>query len=57
MEKNRLIFGTGASSSKDNDSLKKVIRVAMENEIFAFDTAPSYGTEEVLGSILKELSD
>ncbi len=57
MDANRLIFGTGVSSSKDYDSLKQVIRAAMESGIFAFDTAPSYGTEEVLGRILKELSD
>ena len=57
MDANRLIFGTGVSSSKDYDGLKKVIRSAMESGILAFDTAPSYGTEEVLGRILKELSD
>lgn len=56
MDANRLIFGTGASSNKDYDDLKQVIRAAMESGIFAFDTAPSYGTEKVLGRILKELS-
>ncbi len=57
MDTNRLIFGTGVSSSKDYDGLKQVIRAAVESRILAFDTAPSYGTEEVLGRILKELSD
>ena len=57
MDTNRLIFGTGASSSKDYDGLKNVVRSAMENEIFSFDTAPSYGTESVLGKIIKELSE
>lgn len=50
------IFGTGASSSKDYDGLKNVISAAMGNGIFAFDTAPSYRTEAVLGKVLRELS-
>ena len=57
METNRLIFGTGVSSSKDYDGLKTVIRSAMDHGIFSFDTAPSYKTEAVLGRILGELSD
>lgn len=57
METKKLIFGTGASSSKDYDGLKRVICSAMENGIYSFDTAPSYGTEAVLGRILRELTD
>ncbi len=56
MDASRLIFGTGVSSSKDYDSLKQVIFAAVERGILAFDTAPSYGTEEGLGRIFKELS-
>ncbi len=52
----KLIFGTGASSSKDYSSLKRVVRSVMENKIYSFDTAPSYGTESVLGKIIRELS-
>ena len=57
MERKKLIFGTGVSSCKDYDGLKRVIRAAIENDIYSFDTAPSYRTEIVLGRILKELSD
>lgn len=49
-----MYFGTGVSSCKDYEGLYQVIRACMENGIRHFDTAPSYGTEALLGSILKE---
>ncbi len=48
-----MMFGTGASSHKEQDALCAVIRTALENGIRGFDTAPSYRTEEVLGKSLK----
>lgn len=56
MDAEKLIFGTGVSSSKDYDGLKRVVRSVLESGIRSFDTAPSYGTERVLGKILAELS-
>lgn len=55
MERNILIFGTGASSCKDYDGLVRVMRMATENNILCFDTAPSYHTEEVMGRVLHEI--
>lgn len=52
MQKIPLIFGTGLSSCKDYDGLYLVIKAALENGIYGFDTAPSYRTEEILGSVL-----
>lgn len=49
-----IMFGTGASSAKDFDELYPLIRTAIECEIFAFDSAPSYKTEEVLGLCLNK---
>lgn len=43
-----LIFGSGASSFKDMESLKRICAVAIESGILAFDTAPSYHTEEMI---------
>lgn len=43
-----LIFGSGASACKDFVGLLAVCRAAMQGGITAFDTAPSYRTEEVL---------
>lgn len=50
--KRNIMFGTGASSYKDFDGLYTVIKAAFENDITGFDTAPSYGTEEILGKCL-----
>lgn len=47
-----LIFGSGASSFKDLTGLTEVCKAALEHGIKAFDTAPSYKTEEVLGQVL-----
>ena len=55
MEKNKLIFGTGVSASKDYDSLLCVVREAVKNNILAFDTAPSYKTESILGKTLHQV--
>lgn len=52
-----LIFGTGASAAKDYDGLKKVVSCALENGIRIFDTAPSYGVEEILAKIIAEAMD
>lgn len=50
----KLIFGTGASAAKNYEGLKKVVFTALENNIRFFDTAPSYGVEEILAKILFE---
>ncbi len=49
-----LIFGTGASAAKDYEGLKRVVICALENGIRLFDTAPSYGVEEILSKIFFE---
>lgn len=51
----RIIFGTGASSIKTENGLKDLLTVALQNGIFAFDTAPSYKTEAMLGRSLDAL--
>lgn len=48
----KMIFGTGVSSSKDYHELRGVVQGCFDNGIRAFDTAPSYGTESLLGSVL-----
>ena len=50
-----LIFGTGASAAKDYEGLKKVVSCALVNGIRIFDTAPSYGVEEILAKIIVEV--
>ncbi len=55
--KTNVMFGTGASSYKDFDGLHTVISSAFENGIYGFDTAPSYGTEEILGRCLAQCMD
>lgn len=47
-----IMFGTGASSAKTYEELFPLIRTVIECGIFAFDTAPSYKTEAVLGACL-----
>lgn len=51
----KLIFGSGLSSYKDEDGLYQVCTAAIDNGITAFDTAPSYRTEEVLGQVLNKI--
>lgn len=51
----QIIFGTGASSAKDYESLYMPIYAAVESGIMAFDTAPSYKTEIVLAEILSNV--
>lgn len=53
--KKPLIFGSGASSFKDQKGLYSVCKIAISNDILCFDTAPSYGTEEVLSRCLLAL--
>ena len=48
-------FGTGLSSAKGKEELLKLCLCAVESNITAFDTAPSYKTEKVLGAILSEI--
>lgn len=52
---NKLIFGTGASAAKDYDGLKNIISCAISSGIRAYDTAPSYGIEEILSKIIFEV--
>lgn len=47
-----IMFGTGASSAKTFDELYPLIRTAVECGILAFDSAPSYKTEAILGACL-----
>lgn len=50
-----IIFGTGLSSCKDYQGLLSCCTTAVENGIRWFDTAPSYRTEETLGSVINEI--
>ena len=47
-----IMFGTGASSAKTFDELYPLIQTVIKCGIFAFDSAPSYRTETVLGLCL-----
>lgn len=49
-----MILGSGVSFSKTREAAEKVIACALGQGIRRFDTAPSYGTEELLGKILEE---
>lgn len=48
-----IMFGTGVSAAKDYANLLPLIKSAVANGIRGFDTAPSYGTEQVLGECLR----
>lgn len=48
MASKKLIFGSGASACKDFNGLQDVCRAALSQEIYRFDTAPSYRTEAIL---------
>lgn len=50
-----LILGTGLSSAKTFDELLVLIKKSISCGIFSIDTAPSYGVESVIGTVLKEL--
>ena len=52
----KLIFGSGLSSFKDFDGLVQMCRTAINHNIMAFDTAPSYKTEEVLCAALRNVT-
>lgn len=54
-KKKPLIFGTGLSSGKDYETLKKCCSTAIDSGICSFDTAPSYKTEGVLGQVLNDI--
>ena len=49
----RMMFGTGASSAKNLEGLYSPVESALRSGICGFDTAPSYGTEDVLSKVLK----
>lgn len=51
----QLLFGTFQYRNKEE--LKPIIYSAYENGITGFDTSPSYYTEEMLGEVLKDLSE
>lgn len=44
------MFGSGASSFKDIEDLKRICSIAIDCNIRSFDTAPSYHTEENLSA-------
>lgn len=52
---NNLTFGTGLSSEKQYEPLLNLVARAIENGIMRFDTAPSYGCEDVLGRVFNQL--
>lgn len=52
---NTLIFGTGLSSGKDYETLKRCCSTAIDCGISSFDTAPSYKTEGLLGQVLGDI--
>lgn len=54
MNNSSLIFGSGLSSCKDYNGLLEVCRTALSNQIVHFDTAPSYRTEAVLSSAVRD---
>lgn len=56
LEKIKLVLGTGISASKEYGVFKTVAETCLQSGINAFDTAPSYGTEELLGSVMKDLA-
>ena len=47
----------GTFQTKDENTLYKVIESAFKSHIYSFDTAPSYQTEELLGSIILQLAE
>jgi len=50
-----MIFGTGASASKDFSGLLHSVQAAIDGGIRMFDTAPSYRTEALLGKVLHQI--
>lgn len=49
-----LMLGTGISSGKSYSELLEIVQLAIQNGIYGFDTAPSYHTEEVLGTVINQ---
>ena len=49
-----LMIGFGASSNKGKNEISDIVSAAIEQQIKAFDTAPSYCTEEILGEVIAE---
>lgn len=54
MTKTPWIF-MGTFQNKDFEMLLNNVRVGIQNGVFGFDTAPSYKTERLLGTVLKTL--
>lgn len=53
VSKNKLVFGCARLNSLRNKDSAAIIEECLENNILHFDTAPSYGTENLIGDILK----
>lgn len=51
----KLVLGTGLSASKEYEEFRTVVQCCLQSGINAFDTAPSYGTERLLGTVLTDL--
>lgn len=51
----RMMFGTGASSAKKYEELYPLIDTAIKSGVRSFDSAPSYGTEQVLSKIFTSI--
>lgn len=55
LKKIKMILGTGLSSSKEYKEFRTIVQSCLRSGISAFDTAPSYGTERLLGTVLTDL--
>jgi aryl-alcohol dehydrogenase-like predicted oxidoreductase len=53
ISKNKLAFGCARLSSLSIKNSVAIIEGCLENNILHFDTAPSYGTENLIGDILR----
>lgn len=49
-----LMLGSGISSGKSYSELLEIVKLAIQNGIYGFDTAPSYHTEEILGTVISQ---
>lgn len=53
----KMMLGSGLSSSKNYNELKEIVRGCIGNGINSFDTAPSYGTESLIGHVLADMQN
>ena len=49
-----IIFGTGASATKNANELEKLVWCAFSNDVRKFDTAPSYCMEKELSLVVQK---